>query len=256
LERREKGELNEMEKFSYLNRAAERLEQNGGDLTMTDVQELSFGGLFAGVDTTGGKMAWNLLHVARLPHVQEKLYEEVSTAIRTVGNGELTPDVLKRENTPYLHAIIRESHRLTPVAPIYIKQIGTDVTQQVRIFDAKLEPGDTVLLDCTSLGRDPSVVDDPEEFIPERWYDDAVRRRKGTPRDVIDHPLLRDPFSQGARKCPGSRVAHNEIETLMAQLVWDWKISSPTVTELKDVEYEQRTVTQPVLPRLEFEARR
>lgn len=56
----------------------------------------------------------------------------------------------------------------------------------------------------------PDLVNDPEEFWPERWLKDAVDARKCTIAEFIDHPFLAAPFSQGARKFPGSRVAANE----------------------------------------------
>ncbi|KAL7546599.1 hypothetical protein ACHAWF_009933 [Thalassiosira exigua] len=100
----------------------------------------------------------------------------------------------------------------------------------------------------------PDLIDDPEEFRPKRWCQDAVEVRKGTRREVVDHPFLATPFSQGARRCPGSRVASNEILVMLSQLVLDWKISSP-ISELRDIEHRQRTTLEAKLPNLKFEAR-
>ena len=60
---------------------------------------------------------------------------------------------------------------------------------------------------------------DAHEFRPERWLPDAVVARKGTAAEVIDHPLLRAPFSAGARMCPGNKIANFELLTMVAQLV-------------------------------------
>ena len=98
------------------------------------------------------------------------------------------------------------------------------------------------------------LVENSEEFRPEQWLQDSVKARKGSPSKIIDHPFFALPFSQGARKCPGSRVATNEIKVLLSQLVLDWKISSP-ITELGDVRYEQRVIIEVKLPDLQFEAR-
>ena len=105
-----------------------------------------------------------------------------------------------------------------------------------------------------TTGMDPSIVDHPEEFRPERWLPDAVEARKGTKKEIIDHPFLKDPFSQGARKCPGSRVATNEIQVMLAQLTMDWKMTSPIKT-MADASYSQRTAVEVDLPTIQFESR-
>jgi hypothetical protein len=83
-----------------------------------------------------------------------------------------------------------------------------------------------------------------------------VASRKGTKSEVLDHPLLRDPFSQGARRCPGSRVATNEILAMISQLVLDWKISvcDESIKSLEDIKHEAGPI-KPIFPALSFEAR-
>eukprot|EP00041_Stephanoeca_diplocostata_P017130 m.340910 g.340910 ORF g.340910 m.340910 type:complete len:96 (-) comp20603_c0_seq14:2348-2635(-) len=74
-----------------------------------------------------------------------------------------------------------------------------------------------------------------------------VNARKGTVAEVVDHPLLRAPFSAGARMCPGSRVADLEVLLLAAQLVRDYKITlaDPTITQLSDIPYQTKLTIQP-----------
>ncbi|KAL7554771.1 hypothetical protein ACHAWF_018330 [Thalassiosira exigua] len=99
-------------------------------------------------------------------------------------------------------------------------------------------------------------VDESQTFKPERWTAEGTETRKGTKSEVLDHPYLRDPFSQGARRCPGSRVATNEIFAMIAQLVLDWKISVPdeNIKSLDDVTYDASPI-KPIFPTLQFEAR-
>jgi cytochrome P450 len=94
---------------------------------------------------------------------------------------------------------------------------------------------------------DPSVVEEPDFFMPERRFSDAVEARKRTPMEMLDHPFHRDLFFSGARRCPGSRVAVNETPTFLAQFIHDWKIepSSESITSYKDVKYEQQTLLVP-----------
>lgn len=63
--------------------------------------------------------------------------------------------------------------------------------------------------------------DDPEDFLPERWMSEEVASRKGTDKELIDHQLLKNPFSFGPRMCLGSRLAEMEIKALVARIVQD-----------------------------------
>ena len=140
---------------------------------------------------------------------------------------------------------------MTPVAAIGIQK---RINDELELHGRQMRKGDVVILETFTPGLNPDLVEDPHEFRPERWLADAVEARKGTPSEIIDHPFMAEPFSQGARKCPGSRVATNEIKVLLSQLVLDWMISSP-VTDLRDVQYEQKTMIEVKLPDLEFVAR-
>ena len=74
---------------------------------------------------------------------------------------------------------------------------------------------------------------------------------------MLDHPFLRDPFSQGARRCPGSRVATNEILAMISRMVLDWKISfapGAEINSLEDVNYDSSPI-KPNFPAMKFEAR-
>jgi cytochrome P450 len=104
---------------------------------------------------------------------------------------------------------------------------------------------------------DPEFVEHPEEFRPERWFPEAVKARQGTPSEILDHPYYKSAFSQGSRKCPGSRVASNEILIMLSQLVLDWKMSMPSeVKSVKDVEYKLSGFIQPIMPEMKFDSRR
>mmetsp|Transcript_21638 Transcript_21638/g.33470 ORF Transcript_21638/g.33470 Transcript_21638/m.33470 type:complete len:111 (+) Transcript_21638:2-334(+) len=107
------------------------------------------------------------------------------------------------------------------------------------------------------ISYDEDYIDEPKQFRPERWTAEGVAARKGTKSEVLDHPFMRDPFSQGARRCPGSRVATNEIHAMISRLVLDWKISVPdeNINSLDDISYDASPI-KPIIPELKFESRR
>jgi cytochrome P450 len=252
---KEAGTLDKYQTASYLSRALIRQEQDGSNITVEEAREICFAQLFAAVDTTSSAVGWNLLHIACLPKVQQRLYEELSAAVQAVGgeNGELTGEVVDKAHCPYFHAVFRETVRLTPLSPMFVNKIvGTDT---LEIHGETLTKGDVVSLEGYGLMMDPAFVDDPQVFRPERWFEPAVRARKDTPQEVIDHPFFRGPFSQGARRCPGSRVAASEMQIIVAQLVLDWNMSVPNIKDWKEVSYQQLTTVEAHLPEFEFEAR-
>lgn len=252
-ERKEANMLNDDEKNSYLFRAIDRQKEKDSGVTAREEKELAYTGLFAAVDTTSGFLGWILFNIAITPTVQEKLFQEISTAVSRVGDGQLSAEVFEPEYIPYLNAVIREAHRITPTQSLsMIKRIGI---KSLKLHDKTLTEGDVVALQTFTIGHDSDIVADPLKFMPERWLPDAVEYRKGSPSEIIDHPFLKLPFSQGARRCPGYRVAMNEIQVMIAQMILDWKISSPDVTNFGDMTYSQKTVVELDVPALDFQRR-
>jgi len=87
-------------------------------------------------------------------------------------------------------------------------------------------PADTKFtMMLSAIQNDPDYVDAPDRFNPERWNPEEVAKRKGTPKEVLDHGLLAKPFSHGSRMCIGARVAELELKMAISKLVLDWKIS-------------------------------
>jgi cytochrome P450 len=252
LHRLQNNELTENEKASYLARAIERQATEKSNVSVQEVLELAWTGLFAAVDTTSASLGWNLINIAINPDVQEKLHAEIASVV-AANDGVLTETSFSKDSMPFLHAVLRETHRLTPASAISImKTVGSD---EIEIHGTKLNKGAVVALEGFSMGVDPQLMDEPQVYKPERWLPDAVAARTGTPAEVLDHPFLKEPFSAGPRRCPGSRVATNEMLVFLAQLIFDWKISAPTVSSLKDIKYEQRTSIEAEIPPLKFEPR-
>lgn len=243
------GDLTEAEKISYLGRAIGRQRDPSSSISEQDLIELINISLVAAIDTTSSLLSWNMMHLALNPDVQEKLHSELSESVQKAG-GIINAEMLRRGETPYLHAVLRETHRLTPPAPITVMKENS--LDDVEMYGSKVTKDSLICLDAFSVGLDPNLVDDPQEFRPERWLSPAIDARKGTPAEVLDHPYYRDPFSQGSRKCPGSRVANNEVLILLSQLVLDWRIEAPEGYSKESVEYSLKGMIHPTMPKLTF----
>ena len=244
--------LTDLERNSYLGQAIVRQMESNGKYTEEDLAEIVKIMLSAAVDTTSSPMSWNLYHVAVNQDVQSKLYDELQTVFAK--EGEINENFLHPNTTPYLHAVVRESHRITPATPVPLAKENS--LHDVEIHGTTIPKNSKIMFDSYSLGVDPKMMENPLEFNPERWLDAAVGSRKGTPAEILDHPFFKTPFSHGSRKCPGSRVAQNEILILLSQIVLDWKVTAPPhVKGFEDMESTMSGLVVPKMPTLEFEQR-
>eukprot|EP00804_Cyclotella_cryptica_P008771 CCRYP_015621-RA/>CCRYP_015621-RA protein AED:0.02 eAED:0.02 QI:311/1/1/1/0.5/0.33/3/287/576 len=248
--RMDANELTESEKSSYLRKAIVRQAEDES-VREEELAEIIKIALTAAIDTTSSLLSWNMLHIALNPTVQEKLHAELVESTQKCGG--LNAEALRKGNVPYLHAVLRETHRLTPAAPLTV--LKENSLSDLDIHGSTIPKDSLIMLDGYSVGIDESIVDSPKEFRPERWFPDAVEARKGTAAEILDHPYYRDAFSQGSRKCPGSRVANNEVLIMISQLVLDWEISPPQGYGKEDVTYCMHGMVHPNLPQLQFVAR-
>jgi len=249
--KKEAGMLTESEEASYWNQAMVRWEKGDTGLAKDEVFKICLILFNASVDTTSAKTSWHLLHTALNEEVQEKLYEEIYTNVQETG-GKITPAMFAASKSPYLGAVLRESNRLT--CPANLAPMRR-IAEEAEIHGNVIPAGSVVCFDQASKSIDPEFVDDPFTFRPERFLPNAVEARKGTKAEFLDHPLFSGPFGQGARRCPGSRVAKNESMALLAQCVLDWKMSVPGYSDFRDVPYGLETLVCPKLPKFNFEQR-
>ena len=168
--------------------------------------------LLAAVDTTSNYMNWLLLNLARNPEKQRILAEE----LRNVLKGD---DFNKDVELPYLQACYRECHRLTPVQTGIYRILQEDIV----INEFMIPKGTKLTFNLIGVQYDPTYVESPEMFLPERWLSEAVEKRKGTVAELLDHKLLSTPFSFGSRMCLGGRLAEMEIKSLIARIVQDYE---------------------------------
>jgi len=202
---------------SYIERLVNR-----GDLTEDQINEVQSPLLMAGVDTTAYAMSWFYLAMASNPEIQNKLAKELKEKL----NGKDVTTVEQMESLTYLKQCFRESHRLTPVSPINIKTLEKDIDVVVDNKQYQIPSGQRISLNLRALPLDPEYVDNPKEYIPERFSQEAIEARKGTmPELALDHPYMNDPFGRGKRKCLGANVAIAEMTVLAARLLQDWEIS-------------------------------
>ncbi|XP_070562923.1 sterol 26-hydroxylase, mitochondrial-like isoform X1 [Ptychodera flava] len=182
--------------------------------------------LAAAVDTTSNTFLWTLYCVAKYPHAQTALYEEIK---RVVPAGE-TPTHEHINRMPYLKAVLRETMRLHP--PVI--NISRIVEKEVTVAGYHMPAGTLFAGQTWLMGRDPEYFEDPLEFQPERWIRDEKEHFYG---------FKSLPFGYGPRMCIGKRLAELEIHLALARLCQKF-ILEPTT----DVEAKMTTIVAPDRP--------
>jgi cytochrome P450 len=161
---------------------------------------------------------WALSELLKTPEVFAKATEELD---RVVGRGRWVTEK-DIPSLPFIQAIIKETMRLHPVAPMLVPRLSREDTS---IDGYDIPAGTRVLVSVWSIGRDPELWDAPEEFMPERFLSSRLDV-KGQ-----DYELL--PFGSGRRMCPGYSLGLKVIQVSLANLLhgFEWRLPDGVTKE-------------------------
>uniref|UniRef100_A0A3B4U9M0 Cytochrome P450 2K1-like n=1 Tax=Seriola dumerili TaxID=41447 RepID=A0A3B4U9M0_SERDU len=169
----------------------------------------------AGTDTTATTLRWGLLLMAKYPHIQDQVQDELS---RVLGSRQV--QVEDRKNMPYTDAVIHETQRLANIVPMSIPhKTSRDVTFQGYF----IKEGTTVFPLLTSVLYDESEWESPHTFNPSHFLDGEGNFIR---RDAFM------PFSAGRRVCLGEGLAKMELFLFFTSLLQRFRFTPPPgVTE-------------------------
>ncbi|KAL1568156.1 cytochrome P450 71A9-like [Salvia divinorum] len=128
---------------------------------------------------------------------------------------------------PYLKAVIKETLRLFPPAPLLLpRQSMSDCNINGYTIPAKT----LVIVNAWAIARDPDTWENPDEFVPERFLNSSI--------DIIGTDFEAIPFASGRRGCPGIAMGLATVELELANLVhsFDWELSAGMTREDIDTE--------------------
>ncbi|XP_042444131.1 trimethyltridecatetraene synthase-like [Zingiber officinale] len=183
------------------------------------IQDLIAGG----TESSSATVEWALSELLRRPEVMEKATEELD---RVVGRGRWAEEK-DMERLDYIRAIVKEAMRMHPVAPTLVPHLSTEHTR----FDGYDIPAGTMaIVNVWSIGRDPEVWEEPEEFRPERFLGSTV--------DVSGHDFQLIPFGPGRRMCPGYRLGLKVVQMGVANLLHGFNWRLPEGMKAEDVSME------------------
>lgn len=163
----------------------------------------------AGTDTSAVTVEWALSELLKNPKLLAKATEELD---RVVGR-DCLPTEEDTSSLPFLQAVVKETMRLHPAAPLLSPRM---CRQDTSVDGYDVPAGTCIAVNAWAIGRDPAVWDSPEEFRPERFIDSDV--------DVKGQDFQLLPFGSGRRMCPGIgrglRLVHVTLANLLHAFAW------------------------------------
>ncbi|KAF8007164.1 hypothetical protein BT93_K1229 [Corymbia citriodora subsp. variegata] len=172
----------------------------------------------AGTDTTSVATQWAMAELINCPEAYKKLQDEINSV---VGPARLVrePDI---PNLPYLRAVVRETLRLHPSAPIILRECGEDCSVNGYLVEAESR----VIVNVYAIMRDPEAWTDPDEFAPERFLESSDEKIGEHQMELKGQNFRYLPFGSGRRGCPGASLAMLVVYAAVGALVqcFDWKM--------------------------------
>lgn len=155
--------------------------------------------MLAGQETSASTLTFLVHCLASHPEIQAKVVQEVTDFQKRTNFSEPTYDDMP--NVPYVMACIKECLRLYPPGHCTTREAVRDVTVGGKYHI----PAEThIHIGIYTLHRDPALWPRAEEFLPQRFLDQASTLGARDPDAYM-------PFGTGPRSCIGSKLALEEL---------------------------------------------
>ncbi|KAM0693029.1 hypothetical protein Q7P36_007586 [Cladosporium allicinum] len=193
--------------FNYL------LENKGDDvLSQKEYEGNALTLLFAGADTTATVMIFGSYLLCKNPDAAKRARGELRSAFRQSSDINAT----NVNELKYMIAVLSEIMRLYPPGP---SGLARHITNKVgQMVAGQHVPYNT---SCAVYQLAANRLDinfaRANEFLPERWLDNAPAEFAHDRRDIYQ------PFSVGPRNCIGKPIAYMEMRVLMAKFLYNFE---------------------------------
>ncbi|XLU82379.1 hypothetical protein S245_005799 [Arachis hypogaea] len=200
-----------------LDSVLEVMLEDNSQVTRLHVVHLFLILFMAGVDSTSITIEWAMTELLRNPEKLEKLRKELQCVL---GKGEQNHEQIEESHIsklPFLRAVVKETWRLHPPAPLLAPH---KALEDVEITGFMIPKNAQILVNVWAMGKDSSIWEHPNEFMPERFLDSKI--------DIHGHDFELIPFGAGRRICPGLPLGYRSVHIALATLLngYDWKLAN------------------------------
>jgi cytochrome P450 len=175
-------------------------DEDGSRMTTQQLRDEALTLFLAGHETTASTLSWTWMLLAQNPRVERKLHAELDSIL----HGR-TPTLDDLPRLPYTSHVISESMRLYPPAWAMARLAVED--HSLAGYPVPKHTGIAAV--SWVVHRDPRWFSDPEQFLPERWEGDLLKK---IPRFAYF------PFGFGPRQCIGNSFALMEAQLVLATI--------------------------------------
>lgn len=223
MDRHRQGEATEKTLISLFLSKANEGEETGEDSidesTPAVIRDMALNFIAAGRGTTAQSLDWIILMINRYPSIHQQIIEELQRELPflvSTTDAWRVPTMEEAARLVYLEAVVRESMRLNPAAPMNARTAMKDAVLSDGTFVPK---GTRVMIPTYATARFPWLWgEDAAEFKPERWID----RETGKIINVSPFKFL--VFHAGPRMCLGMKLAMLEMKMSLAAMLSKFEI--------------------------------
>jgi cytochrome P450 len=161
---------------------------------------------YGGVYSVTSGIVTALYHLSRYPDIAA----EVRNELRSLVGRNPDIDLAALEGCRHLDAVLRESLRLLPPVPIFLRNVRRD--QAASLGGYSLPPNTPIIITTWALHRSSEHWEAADEFRPARWLGGVAEA----------NPLGSDyffPFGRGPRTCIGQSWALFSMKLTLAVLL-------------------------------------
>ncbi|XP_031270247.1 cytochrome P450 83B1-like isoform X2 [Pistacia vera] len=192
------------------------------DLTYEHIKAILMNVFVGGTDAIAASVVWAMTNLTKNPRTMKKAQEEIRNIIGKKGFVD-EDDV---EKLPYLKAVVKETLRLEPAAPL----IPRETTEKCIVNGYEIQAKTLVFVNAWAVGRDPEAWDNPEEFNPDRFIGSCLEMQ-GQNFELI-------PFGSGRRICPGIHMGIVSVELALANLLYHFDWEMPAGMKNEDLDFD------------------
>jgi len=164
--------------------------------------------------------------------VQRRAQEELDKVL-----GGRLPMFEDRQDLPYIEAMVTETLRWNPVAPLGLPHMVT----KDDVYNGYFIPGGTTIAgNSWAILHDPETYPEPLRFLPERFLPD---QKTGNPSS---QPFPECAFGYGRRICPGRFMTTNSLFISIAHILTCFDIGPMPGAPMPTAKFADGMISHPV----------